>query len=157
MADLPNLLLGSLNPATRKQAEQSLESYSVQPGFLSHLLRLVLEPSQDRSVRLAGSVYLKNIAKLRWEDVRSTSHHTSNHSHLVITLQDVQPIAEQDKNALRSELVPAMIALSNPTDRSVRAQIAEAVSLIAALDFPTKWPDLIDVWHSFTVFHQLAH
>lgn len=73
MADLPNLLLGSLNPATRKQAELSLTDYSTQPGFLSHLLRLVLEPSQDRAVRLAGSVYLKNIAKLRWEDVRDAN------------------------------------------------------------------------------------
>jgi exportin-2 (importin alpha re-exporter) len=38
-----------------------------------------------------------------------------------------------------------MIRLSNPTDKSSRAQIAEAVSLIAKSDFPQKWPDLIDV------------
>ncbi|KAF8063522.1 CAS/CSE protein [Lyophyllum atratum] len=125
MADLPALLLASLNPDTRKQAEQSLNAVSVQQGFLSHLLRLVLEPSQDRAVRLAGGVYLKNITKLRWEE-------------------DVQPLAEQDKAALRSELVPAMLALSNPADKAVRAQVAESVSLIAELDFPQKWTDLID-------------
>jgi len=69
MADLPNLLLASLNPATRKQAENSLSAYSSQQGFLSHLLRLVIDQNQDRPVRQAGSIYLKNIAKLRWEDV----------------------------------------------------------------------------------------
>ncbi|KAG5641488.1 hypothetical protein DXG03_005099 [Asterophora parasitica] len=125
MADLPTLLLASLNPETRKQAEQSLNAVSVQPGFLSHLLRIVLEPSQDRAVRLAGGVYLKNVTKLRWDE-------------------DVQPLAEQDKAVLRSELVPAVLALSNPSDKAIRAQVAESVSLIAELDFPDKWTDLID-------------
>jgi len=69
MAELPGLLLASLSPDIRKQAEQNLQAMSTQQGFLSHLLRLVLEPSQDRAVRLSGSVYLKNITKLRWEEV----------------------------------------------------------------------------------------
>lgn len=38
-----------------------------------------------------------------------------------------------------------MIALSGPTDKPVRAQIAESISLIASNDFPDQWPDLIDV------------
>ncbi|KAG7451472.1 importin alpha re-exporter [Guyanagaster necrorhizus] len=125
MSDLPQLLLASLNPATRKQAEQSLDAFSAQQGFLSHLLSLVLDQSQERAVRLSGSVYLKNIAKLKWEE-------------------DVQPLTEQDKVVLRSELVPAMLALSNPSDKAIRAQVAESVSLIAELDFPEKWPNLID-------------
>ena len=65
-------------------------------------------------------------------------------------VKDVQPLAEADKAALRSQLVPAMLALSNPADKAVRAQIAESVALIAELDFPDKWTDLIDVrpqWH----------
>lgn len=78
MSDLPNLLLASLNsldPATRKRAEQSLNSYSTQAGFLDALLRLVLgegipEDGNKAAVRLAGSIYLKNICKTRWEDVR---------------------------------------------------------------------------------------
>ncbi|KAF8650732.1 hypothetical protein AX16_005105 [Volvariella volvacea WC 439] len=125
MADLPALLLASLNPQTRKQAEQNLSSLSVQQGFLSHILQLVLTSSQDRAVRLSASVYLKNVTKLRWDE-------------------DVQPLAEQDKQALRNELVPAMLALSNPADKAIRAQVAESVSLIAELDFPEKWPNLID-------------
>lgn len=38
-----------------------------------------------------------------------------------------------------------MIALSAPEDKAIRAQIAESVALIAELDFPGKWVDLIDV------------
>jgi exportin-2 (importin alpha re-exporter) len=38
-----------------------------------------------------------------------------------------------------------MIALSGRNEKAVRAQVAEAVSLIAELDFPERWPDLIDV------------
>ena len=38
-----------------------------------------------------------------------------------------------------------MLKLSNPEDKTIRVQIAESVSLIAQLDFPRQWPDLIDV------------
>lgn len=38
-----------------------------------------------------------------------------------------------------------MLALSAPADKAIRAQVAEAVSLIAELDFPVKWETLIDV------------
>ncbi|VDB88356.1 unnamed protein product [Peniophora sp. CBMAI 1063] len=126
MADIPQLLLASLNPQTRKQAEQTLTSYSDQPGFLTSLLQLVLEGSQDNATRLAAAVYLKNQAKTRWLP------------------EDPRPISDADKAALRPRLVPAMIALSAPKDKAVRAQIAESVSLIAEIDFPDQWPDLID-------------
>lgn len=52
---------------------------------------------------------------------------------------------EQDKAALRAQLVPAMLSLSAPADKAIRAQVAESVSLIAELDFPAKWDNLIDV------------
>jgi len=38
-----------------------------------------------------------------------------------------------------------MIALSSSEDKAIRAQVAESVALIAELDFPGKWTDLIDV------------
>ncbi|KAK2460740.1 hypothetical protein APHAL10511_007210 [Amanita phalloides] len=125
MADLPPILAALLDPRTQKRAEQNLSTLSSQPGFLSHLLRLVLDASQPTTVRLSGSVYLKNIAKSRWEE-------------------EDPPLAEQDKATLRRKLVPAMLALSKSSDAPVRVQIAEAVSLIAELDFPARWPDLID-------------
>ena len=38
-----------------------------------------------------------------------------------------------------------MIALSTAADKSLRAQVAETISIIARSDFPARWPDLIDV------------
>jgi len=60
-------------------------------------------------------------------------------------MKDVQPLPETDKTTLRDQLIPAMIALSSTEDKAIRAQVAESVALIAELDFPTKWTDLIDV------------
>jgi len=71
MSDLPTLLQASLSPVTRKQAEHDLMLLSIQPAFLTKLLHLVLDFSQHRAVRLSASVYLKNITRTRWEEVRS--------------------------------------------------------------------------------------
>lgn len=38
-----------------------------------------------------------------------------------------------------------MITLSNASDKAVRAQVAESISLVAKVDFPERWPDLVDV------------
>ena len=51
---------------------------------------------------------------------------------------------DAEKTQLKSQLVPTMIALSAPTDKTLRAQVAETVSVIAKFDFPEQWPDLID-------------
>ncbi|KZP10235.1 hypothetical protein FIBSPDRAFT_963317 [Athelia psychrophila] len=52
-SDLPSLLLASLHPASRKQAEQSLTALTAQPGFISALLQLVLgQGTEERSVHL---------------------------------------------------------------------------------------------------------
>jgi exportin-2 (importin alpha re-exporter) len=70
MSDIPKLLLDSLNPQTRKQAEHSLQAYSRQPAFVVHLLQLILDTTNNVPVRLAASVYLKNTVRLGWlEDV----------------------------------------------------------------------------------------
>jgi hypothetical protein len=50
-----------------------------------------------------------------------------------------------DKDALKPQLVPTMISLSGVSDKAIHAQIAGSVSLIAELDFPERWFDLIDV------------
>jgi exportin-2 (importin alpha re-exporter) len=38
-----------------------------------------------------------------------------------------------------------MLSLSNASDKPIRAQVAESISLIAELDFPAKWPEVINV------------
>ena len=125
MPGIAPLILASLNPETRRQAEQNLHALSSQPGLLAAILHLILDASQDRSVRLAASVFLKNTVKRRWGD-------------------EDAPMQDAEKTQLKSQLVPTMIALSAPTDKTLRAQVAETVSVIAKFDFPEQWPDLID-------------
>lgn len=84
MADVASLLQASLQPTTRKQAEQQLHQLTPQDGFLSHLLQLILNKNVDPSIRLAGGIYLKNIAKIRWEEVSmSLFGNSTRFKHLV--------------------------------------------------------------------------
>ncbi|TDL23186.1 Cse1-domain-containing protein [Rickenella mellea] len=127
MADVRGLLLASLNPQTRKQAERDLQALSLQQGFLVALLQLILDQTQERAVRLSGSVFFKNVVRRRWEDG-----------------QDEPPLPETEKAPIRAQLIPCMISLSGTTDKAIRAQMAETVSIIAQFDFPERWTDLMD-------------
>ena len=69
MDQLATLLRASLSPSTRKKAEFELKTRSTQPTFLVNLLRLILDTSQDRAVRLSAGIYLKNTTRSRWEEV----------------------------------------------------------------------------------------
>src|SRR6202041_1695194 len=65
-----NMLLASLNPQTRKSAEQALISFSNQNDSLVALLAFVLDSRQDKGARLAGAALFKNTIKRRWFEVR---------------------------------------------------------------------------------------
>lgn len=128
--NLSSLLLASLDPSARKQAEAALEGLSTQQGFLFALLQLIIADGGDQSARLAGAVYLKNLVRSRWEEGEGSGG-----------------LAEADKTALRDGLVSAILAVSGGggVNGRIRAQMAESIALIAELDFPEKWPTLIDV------------
>ena len=71
LAELPPILQASLNATTRKDAEQKLKVLSTTPHFLPSLLQLVLaSPTVDMSIRLTGAIYLKNVVRKNWIDVR---------------------------------------------------------------------------------------
>lgn len=157
--DLPAILLASLNPSTRSQAEATLTSLSsTEPQFLVSLLQLVLQPAQQIQARQAAAVYFKNTVKRRWNaEVRDggcgrrvlrtiTGCRVTDSLRGQVT--EEQPIGDDEKILLRSQLVPAMVSLSNPTDKLLRAQLADAVGVVAAVDFPTQWQDLIPVSNS---------
>ena len=72
--------------------------------------------------------------------------HVLHHDRLIdSSVQEEAPVPVSDKVALKDALVAAMIQLSTPIDKTIRAQIAESISLIASADFPEQWPNLIDV------------
>ncbi|KAG8694409.1 importin-alpha export receptor [Ceratobasidium sp. 394] len=128
--EVPQLLLGSLDPSTRQQAEKQLAQAATHAGFLPHLLGIVLDKAQRSEVRMAAAVYFKNAARRRWTDEH-----------------DEGPVPDTDKALLREQLVPAMLALSTSTadrtERLLRPQLADALAAIAAVDYPDRWPTLI--------------
>lgn len=73
---LSDVLLASLSPSTRSQAETTLSTLSTtQPQFLTSLLQLVLDQSQQIQARQAAAVYFKNVIKRRWDaEVRVKSY-----------------------------------------------------------------------------------
>jgi exportin-2 (importin alpha re-exporter) len=104
-----------------------------------------LDATQIGAMRLAVSGYLRYIVKLeQLDDVRLFCSSPSESPNR-LQLKNEHPIPIADKDALKLQLVPAMIAHSGASDKAIRAQIAESVSLITELDFPERWSDLIDV------------
>jgi len=71
MADLAALFSASLDPITRKQAEQTLTQASLEQNFALEVLALALSSTQDRAIRLASGIYFKNTIKRRWSPVSS--------------------------------------------------------------------------------------
>lgn len=124
MSDLESiafLLEQSLNPATSKQAEQSLRSQESNQGFSLSLLHVVASANLPISSRLAAALFFKNFIKRKWVD--------ENGNYLI-----------QDTDLIKSEIIPLMISLPN----NLQIQIGEAISVIADSDFPERWPSLID-------------
>lgn len=71
MAELAALFFSSLDPSTRKQAEQTLTQASLAQNFGLEVLALALDSTQDRAIRLASGIYFKNTIKRRWSPVSS--------------------------------------------------------------------------------------
>lgn len=117
----------SPDAAARRAAEEQLRQGEAQAGFLPLILQLVRSEEADMLVRQAAGLYFKNTVKRLWDDE-----------------EEVQ-IPEADKAAVKSELVPLMIALGTPKTQRLQAQIGEGLSTIASSDFPEKWEGLIDV------------
>ncbi|KAG7863931.1 hypothetical protein KL919_001246 [Ogataea angusta] len=123
IASVSQLLAQSLSPSTAKLAEESLRSVEDQQGFPSTLLHVVAANDLDSSVRLAGSLYFKNLIKRKWIDETG-----------------VYRLHPDDVKMIKAEILSLMIQLPD----SLQIQIGEAVSLIAESEFPELWPELIE-------------
>jgi exportin-2 (importin alpha re-exporter) len=133
---LSTYLSNTVSPdaATRRSAEESLRQGEAQAGFLQIVLKLVSSDAADKVVRQAGGVYFKNAVKRLWEG------------------EDEVQISEADKQDIKSQLVPLMIALGTPQTANIQSQIGEGLSTIASSDFPDKWDGLVDVSFFFLLF-----
>lgn len=123
LESIPSYLKESLDPRNAKHAEAQLRSIEVQPHFAINLLHVVASSNLDPSVRLAGALFLKNLIKRKW---------VNEDGDYLLYLDDVEYI--------KREILNVMIKLPN----NLQVQLGECISIIAELDFPHKWDNLID-------------
>ncbi|KAK0662879.1 putative importin [Lasiodiplodia hormozganensis] len=114
------------NADARRQAEIDLKYAEDQPGFPDALLN-ILEAEQDAGVRLSTVVYLKNRITKGWSPAEDYSQ--------------AKPIPEEEKANFRKRLVPVLATSSPP----IRAQLIPTLQKILAFDFPSKWPEFLEI------------
>ncbi|CEH16542.1 Nuclear export receptor CSE1/CAS (importin beta superfamily) [Ceraceosorus bombacis] len=141
LGQLAALFSQTLNPSTRREAEQNLTDLeSNRDANLSALLLdLIASPGATPPVRLAAAVKLKNICRRAWAEEDDAD------------LAEPELVQGEAREALKTRLVPLLGQLSSdvnvanaPGVASLRIQLSECVALIAARDFPQQWPALLD-------------
>lgn len=123
LESIPVYLKQSLIPQSAKAAEAQLRSLDQQPHFAINLLNVIASTSVEPPVRLAAALFLKNLIRRRWvnEDGEYITH-------------------SDDVQYIKSEILNIMVKLPN----NLQVQVGESISIIAELDFPHRWENLID-------------
>ena len=104
------------------------------PGHPMHCLQLVSQCSnpQDAPVRQAAAVHFKNLVKNHWDEEKD----------------DLIKIPDSDRKLIKTHLVDLMCTVP----AAIQMQCSEAISLIALVDFPKNWDNLLpDLISKFSV------
>lgn len=116
------------DPVPRKAAEEYLQRAALQPGFGLALLQLAAANGADEGVRLAAAVAFKNHVKFQWAPPELEGG-------------AVQPaaIGAPEKEHIKGGIVEVMLL----QPQRIQAQLGEGLALMAASDFPDRWPTLL--------------
>lgn len=113
-----------LLPQHARDAELQLRAMEADPGFAITLLHVVLLTNLGASTRLAGALFFKNLVKRRW----------------LLSDGETYMMPADDVALIKREILPALVKLPS----QLQVQIGGLITLIAELDFPHRWPTLID-------------
>mmetsp|Transcript_20947 Transcript_20947/g.85380 ORF Transcript_20947/g.85380 Transcript_20947/m.85380 type:complete len:1027 (-) Transcript_20947:2588-5668(-) len=120
--EVAGLLQGTLNndADVRNHSAKQLELMESQAGYLSSLFRIsAVVEGIHMEIRLSASIYMKNMIRRSW-DQKGKLH-------------------DAEKVLIRDNLMEALV-FADPT---VRPQIAETIKAVVIVDFPEKWPGLL--------------
>lgn len=136
---LCKVLEGSYSPdaEVRGQAEAFLKSLSPTKGLLSALVQIIRHAQVDAPVRTAASVTLKNEVRQHWEDPAPDEGGPAS------SAPSSGVYGEEEKQVLRQNLYK-MVKEMGECESRVRLQLIECIRIIAVLDYPEKWPTLLD-------------
>ena len=116
-----NLLLTLLT------AEDHLLAAQSSPGHLLQLLHIIATPSgTDAAVVQAAAVRFKNVVSKGWD-----THREDGNDGIVIS--------PEDRSTIKTHLVELMCK----TPAQIQLQLSESISLIAAVDYPAQWNNLL--------------
>lgn len=117
-------------------AEGVLQEASKQPGHLLAVLQLVGDAGVNDAIRQGAAVHFKNIVKAAWDEAKDAEDRKGI------------AISGQDRTTIKTNLVELM----STVPPRIQSQVSESISLIAEVDFPQKWdnllPDLINKFNS---------
>jgi len=109
-----------------KRAEDQLIEYSKAGGYADVLLTILSNERAEGGTRLAASIALKNFVKNNWNP----------EGPLVVALLD-----DEDRVRLRDRILTAMFQFTG----AYRRQLSQTVCIVGELDFPIKWPNLVQL------------
>jgi exportin-2 (importin alpha re-exporter) len=108
-------------------AENRLKQGTLTAGHPLQVLHLIASSNAaDAAVRQAAAVHFKNIVKNGWDENREDG------TNGIV-------VSPQDRNTIKSHLVELMCTVPH----QIQAQISESIALIAAVDYPKNWDDLL--------------
>ena len=138
-------------------AEEHLNGLTKTPGYPLQILEIVASNNNaPPPVRQAAAVQFKNLVKHGWDeskDVRKkfifsprdckAEFKLFSHARFDFCFQEEEKkgivIIEQDRTTIKTHLVELMCT----APPQIQAQISESISLIAAVDYPEKWQNLL--------------
>lgn len=98
-----------------------------------------MSPAIPEHLRLNCAIEFKNHVTRRWTDVRTAKKNRKTKQKADTNAAN-QPLQANERAALRPQLV-RLVAASPPL---LRKHFALAARAVAAVDFPTHWPTLIE-------------
>lgn len=117
---------------TRTEAERQLAHYASSfNGYASLLLSLLQSAELPAHLQTLAAILLKRFIQTHWSEACEPF--------------EAPAVSDEEKNSLRSALLPL---LASP-QRLVRKQLAAIIAEVAEFDFPERWtsllPDIINV------------
>ncbi|KJE89817.1 hypothetical protein CAOG_08490 [Capsaspora owczarzaki ATCC 30864] len=113
-----------LQRETVAEGTQVLQQNESQPGFCPTLLQIAAtQYDAAPGIAQAAAIQLKNCIRKNWD----------------VQVETVSLIADADREVIKTSLLNAAMA----TPSRVQAQLVEAIGLVAWVDFPDNWPQLL--------------
>ncbi|KAL8352437.1 hypothetical protein RB601_002649 [Gaeumannomyces tritici] len=115
----------------RKQAEVGLKQAEANPAFPLSLANIAAHTSVDGGVRIGALLTLRRFIARNWTEDADDEEDDSPRV----------PVPDHVKDQLRPKLLE--LAISDEDDTKIKSSVSYAVSKIANVDFPERWPQLV--------------